>query len=369
MHLAGNHEKTAHFYTSVTLVILLVFGCFTSLAACSVNQTRSDMSLPAHHSDNGFRNLYIEPKQAGFFTFMRMRYFGDEEWADYDATADRVEQVKTPLDKINAPGELPQITWIGHATVLIQYKGVNVLTDPIFSDHASPFSFAGPKRVTPPSLTIDQLPKIDFVVISHNHYDHLDAYTVETLGDRTTWVVPLGYKQWFADLGVTNVVEFDWWDQHEISGATVTATPSQHWTGRNLTDRYKALWASWAVRIGDFKFWFAGDTGYNDKIFKEIGQRWGPFDLALIPVGGYDPRWFMQDMHVNPEEAVQLHNDIQSKYSLGIHWGTFPLTAEPIDEPPARLREAAKSLTDSVFVTYLLGQTQSISPGPGNKSK
>ena len=316
--------------------------------------------MPAHHTDNGFRNLYIEPLQGGFFTFLRMRYFGDEQWADYEATADRVDKVETPIGRIDSPGGRPQVTWIGHATVLVQYQGINVLTDPIFSERASPFSFMGPKRSAPPSVRIDQLPPIDFVLISHNHYDHLDEYTVKTIGDRTTWVVPLGYRQWFADHGVSKVEEFDWWDQRKIAGATVTATPSQHWTGRGFNDRYKALWASWSVEIGGFKFWFAGDTGYNAKIFSEIGARCGPFDLALLPVGGYEPRWFMKNMHVDPEEAVLIHKDIRSRYSVGIHWGTFPLTAEPIDEPPRRLREAARLLTDSIFVTYPLGKTEVI---------
>ncbi len=342
---------------SKSFLVLLLVIYLIPLYACSVSHTRSNPSMPAHHTDNGFRNLYIEPKEGGFFSFMRMRYFGDEEWPDYEATADRLEKVETPSDNITTPGESPQLTWIGHATVLVQYQGINVLTDPIFSERASPFSFMGPKRATPPSLSIDQLPPIDFVVISHNHYDHLDAYTVKTLGDQATWLVPLGYKQWFADQGVSNVVEFDWWNTHKIGAASVTATPSQHWSGRSLTDRYNALWASWSVQIGEFKFWFAGDTGYNDKIFKEIGERFGSFDLALIPVGGYDPRWFMKEMHVNPEEAVQLHTDIRSNYSVGIHWGTFPLTSEPIDEPPTRLREAANLLTDSAFVIYPLGKT------------
>ena len=336
---------------------LLFLASIVSLSACTVTGKRSDVSMPAHHTDNGFRNLYIEPLQAGFFTFLRMRYAGDEEWADYAASADRVEKVGTALDQIDAPGDRPQVTWIGHATVLVQYKGINVLTDPIFSERASPFSFMGPRRSAPPSLTIDQLPPIDFVLISHNHYDHLDEYTVKTLGNRTTWLVPLGYKEWFADLGVTRVVEFDWWDRRDIAGAAISATPSQHWTGRGFNDRYQALWASWAVEIGGFKFWFAGDTGYDARIFTEIGERCGPFDLALIPIGGYAPRWFMKNMHVNPEEAVAIHKDIRSRYSLGVHWGTFPLTAEPIDEPPRRLREAAKSLQDSVFVAYPLGKT------------
>jgi N-acyl-phosphatidylethanolamine-hydrolysing phospholipase D len=328
--------------------------------ACSPNTTRSDDTMPSHHTDDGFRNLYLDPPKRGFFTFLRLRYFGDEEWPDYAATADRVPRVEPSLDTIDHPGEQPQVTWIGHATTLVQYHGINILTDPQFSERASPFSFMGPKRATPPALRIDQLPPIDFVLISHNHYDHLDKATVKKLGDSTTWVVPLGLKDWFADLGVHNVIEIDWWETHTVAGATITATPSQHWSGRGLNDRYRSLWASWSVRIGGFKVWFAGDTGYNDKIFTEIGTRCGPFDLALIPVGGYDPRWFMKDMHVDPEEAVQIHKDIRSKYSLGIHWGTFPLTSEPIDEPPQRLKEAAEPLKDSVFVTYTLGQTGTV---------
>jgi N-acyl-phosphatidylethanolamine-hydrolysing phospholipase D len=334
-----------------------------SLTACSTIDKRPDDAMPAHHTADGFRNLYIEPLKGTIFSFLRMRYFGDEEWADYAATADRVAKVNTALERIKVPGERPQITWIGHDTVLIQYRGINVLTDPIFAERASPFSFIGPKRSAPPPLRIDQLPSIDFVLISHNHYDHLDAYTVKALGDRTTWLVPLGHKRWFADLGVNKVVEFDWWDSREIAGATITATPAQHWSGRGLNDRYRALWASWAVRIDGFNFWFGGDTGYDARIFTAIGVRCGPFALALIPIGGYEPRWFMKNMHVNPEEAVMIHKDIRSKYSVGVHWGTFPLTAEPIDEPPRRLRSAARSLHDSLFVTYPLGKTET-SPYP-----
>ena len=316
--------------------------------------------MTAHQTNTGFRNLYIDPLRGGFLRFLRTRYFGDEEWADYAATVDRVARVEPAIDRILRPGGRPQVTWIGHATVLIQYNGLNVLTDPIFSERASPFSFLGPRRSAPPALSIDQLPSIDFILISHNHYDHLDEYTVKSFGDRTIWVTPLGYRKWFAERGVGRVVEFDWWEEREVAGATVTATPSQHWTGRGLFDRYRALWASWAVEIGGFKFWFAGDTGYDSRILSEIGERHGPFDLALIPVGGYEPRWFMKDMHVNPEEAVLIHREVRSSYSLGIHWGTFPLTAEPIDEPPQRLRNAANSLSGSVFVTYPLGGTESL---------
>mgnify|MGYP003571020279 CR=1 FL=1 len=342
--------------------IVALCMCLAVLTACSTSQTTaqtgSAADRPAHHTETGFRNPYLAPAERSFFSYLRMRWFGDAQWADYQATADRVPTRPASLDRImNPPPHVPQITWIGHATVLVQYAGLNILTDPVFSQRASPFSFVGPKRVTAPALTIEQLPKIDIVLISHNHYDHLDECTVEAIGDQATWLVPLEYQAWFAERGVTNVIEFDWWDRRQVAGAQVIATPSQHWTGRGLFDRYEQLWAAWAVQVDDFRFWFGGDTGYNAKIFTEIGRRLGPFDLGLIPVGGYAPRWFMQDMHVNPEEAVQLHRDIGARFSLGIHWGAFPLTAEPIDEPPARLRQAARSLTDSRFVTFPVGKT------------
>jgi N-acyl-phosphatidylethanolamine-hydrolysing phospholipase D len=314
--------------------------------------------MPAHHTDNGFRNLYQDAMKGSLFTYVRMRFFGNEEWADYEATADRVPTVATPIEQVmNPPADKPQITWIGHATVLVQYHGINILTDPMFSERASPISFLGPKRATPPSLNVEQLPHIDLVLTSHNHYDHLDKATVQAIGNQAVWAVPLAYKQWFANLGVTNVMEFDWWDEKNIAGARVTATPTQHWTGRGLGDRYKQLWAGWAVQIDGFKFWFGGDTGYNEKIFTEVGRRLGPFDLGLIPVGGYAPRWFMQAMHLNPEEAVQVHRDIRANFSLGIHWGAFPLTAEPIDEPPERLAQAARALNGSRFITVPVGKT------------
>jgi N-acyl-phosphatidylethanolamine-hydrolysing phospholipase D len=183
---------------------------------------------------------------------------------------------------------------------------------------------------------------------------------VERIGNTATWLVPLGYKSWFKALGVSNVIEFDWWDELKIGTTHITATPSQHWTGRGLSDRYQQLWAAWSVQIDNFKFWFAGDSGYNDKQFSEIGERLGPFDLAIIPIGGYAPRWFMGDMHVNPEEAIQIHHDLKAKISLGVHWGTFPLTAEPIDEPAKRLQEAVSSLNGTAFITTPLGKISTL---------
>jgi len=349
--------KLACYYKIAALASLLAVATTLLLPACSTSYTLKGDSRPAHHRDQGFSNLYIAKKESSFFDFQRMRYFGKEQWAKYEGQGYLVESLEADIKQLNNALDSPRFTWIGHATVLVQYQGINILTDPIFGQRASPLSFAGPKRITQPAIHIEQLPKIDFVLISHNHYDHLDQYTVERIGNAATWLVPLGYKSWFKSIGVTNLEEFDWWDEKKIGAAQVTATPSQHWTSRGLGDRYQQLWAAWSVQIGEFKFWFAGDTGYNDKQFKEIGERLGPFDLAIIPIGGYAPRWFMKDMHVNPAEALKIHRDLKANLSLGVHWGTFPLTAEPIDEPVKKLQEVTASLNGTTFITTPLGKT------------
>jgi L-ascorbate metabolism protein UlaG (beta-lactamase superfamily) len=184
------------------------------------------------------------------------------------------------------------------------------------------------------------------VVISHDHYDSLDEQTIVKLhqregGGKTQFFVPLGLKSWFEGLGIERVIELDWWDRHEEADLKITAVPLQHWSKRGLFSRNKTLWAGWVIQANDFRFFFAGDTGYAPH-FKEIGRKLGPFDLSAIPIGAYEPRWFMRNHHINPEEALQIHLDLRSKKSVAIHWGTFILTDEPLDEPPRRLEEARR---------------------------
>ena len=226
------------------------------------------------------------------------------------------------------------VTWIGHATVLVRIDGITVLTDPVFSDRASPYQFVGPLRYRRAAVTVDELPAIDAVVISHNHYDHLDSGSVESLNDRfgsdLQWFVPLGLKQWMTDMGCVNVYESEWWQHSSLPNKPnyqFILTPAQHWSRRGLTDMNEVLWGSWTVQTPNKKFFFAGDTGYCPA-FKQIGQKYGPFDVSAIPIGAYDPKWVMSSQHVDPEEAVQIHEDIKSKFSFGIHWGTFTLTNE-----------------------------------------
>lgn len=223
----------------------------------------------------------------------------------------------------------PTLTWIGHATMLAQVGGLNWLTDPVFSDRASRVGFVGPRRAQPPGVALDKLPRIDVVLVSHNHYDHLDEASVKALarqaGGGPLFLVPLGVKAWFADLGITRVVELDWWDAQRVEGPAgpveVVFTPAQHWSGRTLADRLATLWGGFAVFAPDLHLIY---TGYSPD-FKEIRRRFavrhaeGGFDLALIPVGAYESRWFMGTQHVNPAEAVQVHLDLDAKRSVGVH--------------------------------------------------
>ncbi|MFQ5458778.1 MAG: MBL fold metallo-hydrolase, partial [Myxococcota bacterium] len=236
----------------------------------------------------------------------------------------------------------PTVTWVNHSTFLVSADGVNVLTDPIWSDRCSPLQWLGPKRRHPPGVAFADLPRIDHVVISHSHYDHLDLDTVKALGNGPTWWVPLRLAAWFEAQGITNVVELDWWASRDIarngkSPLRFTSVPVQHFSGRTPFDRNTTLWTGWVVRIGERQFYFAGDTGYNAHDFTGARKRLGPMDLALIPIGAYNPRWFMRDMHVNPAEAAQIHLDLGSRLSIGMHWKTFRLTDEPSREPPYAL--------------------------------
>jgi len=249
------------------------------------------------------------------------------------------------LALINSRAEQPRATWIGHATMLVQYQGVNFLTDPHLTSYPAPVDFVAPARLVPPALSYAQLPKIDFVVISHNHYDHLDHRTVDMLGSSVTWFVPMGLKSWFLARGIAQdkVIELAWWQSaHFSEQVTLTFTPSVHWSKRAPWDTNKSHWGSWSIQVADFNSWFGGDTAYDAEVFKQIGARLGPYDLAYIPIGAYSPRYFMSRQHVDPAQAVSIHQDIKAKRSIGIHWGTFQLTSEPYLEPVTLLEKALK---------------------------
>jgi N-acyl-phosphatidylethanolamine-hydrolysing phospholipase D len=264
---------------------------------------------------------------------------------------DDVPLVEAPSDFVYPIGEddydptLPEVTWINHSTFIVEIDGLVFLTDPIWNERASPLKFLGPKRQHPPSVPLDQLPRIDYVLISHNHYDHLDLYTVKRLISRfpdICWYVPLGIGKWLHKAGAKHVVELDWWEMHTVPGIPkleVHAVPAQHYSGRGLFDYNTTLWAGWVIRVtrpdgSQKQFYFVGDTGYNDIQFKEIGHEFHSMDLSLIPIGVYRPAAFMNTVHVNPAEAVEIHLDVHSQLSIGTHWGTFRLSSEPRNRPP-----------------------------------
>jgi N-acyl-phosphatidylethanolamine-hydrolysing phospholipase D len=259
------------------------------------------------------------------------------------------------------PGEL-SATWIGHATVLLRVGGLNVLTDPHFSDRAFMVQWAGPQRKVPLPYALSQLPHIDLVVISHNHYDHLDKATVLALnqqaGGPPVFAVPVGLGEWFRGQDISNVREVAWGEQQVVGGVQVHSVPVHHWSSRTPFDRNKTAWGGWVFKSPQHTVFFAGDTGYS-KDFEAIGQRFGMVDLALIPVGAYEPRWFMRGQHVNPAEAVRIHQDVHARQSIGIHWGTFELTDEPLDEPMGELPKAVAEakLDPKSFVLLRHGQT------------
>lgn len=336
------------------LLTLLPLGGCTEHSATAANR-------PAHHTETGFQNNYLPPE--------RMTKDFSKLWK-WQRSRVKQEPVEFPLIEpdvafLKANRTETTLTWVGHSTFLWQYQGLNLITDPHLTQRASPVNFLGPERLVEPGLALRDLPEIDIVVISHNHYDHLDRRTVKELvaqqpNNPPLFLVPLGLKRWFADIGITeNVVELDWWQHHDVGDWKLHAVPVQHWSRRALFDTNQTLWAGWVVEAPGQRLFFAGDTGYSQD-FADIGRRFGSMDLSLIPIGAYAPRWFMKDMHANPEEAVQIHLDVGSKFSIGMHWGTFlNLTDEPLLEPPQRLQEVMveRELDPKGFVTLQHGET------------
>jgi len=336
---------------------------------------------PPHHRQGFFQNNYLEFKPRSLGEVLR--------WRREAARAGRPRPPSTPIPAVapdlpfiaanaHAETQRPAVTWIGHATVLAQVGGLNVLTDPIFSERASPVQFMGPKRHQPPGLALEQLPAIDLVLVSHNHYDHLDEASVAALARQPRggpwFAVPLGLGDWLRRRGIQRIIELDWWDCHTMQTARgaveLMLLPAQHWSARGINDRMKTLWGGFALLAPDCHLFFAGDTGYS-RDFVDIRERLagrqlagGGFDLALIPIGAYEPRWFMTEQHINVEEALKIHRDLGAKRSLGVHWGTFELTDEPLDEPPAQLaaQRQALDLPDDEFFTLAIGQTQILTP-------
>ncbi len=320
-------------------------------------------ATPAHHRPGGgFRNPWSSSRTHGFLDFLK--------WTLIERRRDpprRDREPRTfPLAKPAFISPRPQpseltITWVGHSTFLVQMGGLNILLDPIWSERASPFQFAGPRRRVPPAVPFDSLPPIDVVVLSHDHYDHLDVDTVKRLVRRfpaIVWFAPLGVAAFLRARGARDVVECDWWSESPAVDLRFTCVPAQHFSGRRLDNRNATLWCGWSIASAAHTVLFAGDTALHPD-FAAIAARCGPFDMAILPIGAYEPRWFMGPVHMNPEDCVIAAGQLRETPNagrlvvVGGHWGTFRLTDEPIDEPPARMRavwRAAGFAPDDLWV-------------------
>lgn len=295
-------------------------------------------NVTAPYDGEKFNNL--EPfKDKSFSDLLRWRFKTvQEKWP---------ERVETPTTKPSLErvyGDSIHYTLIGHATVLIQVNGINILTDPVYAQRSSPVSWAGPKRVRRPAINFDDLPIIDVVIISHNHYDHLDLETLKRLGKKFNphFFVGLKNGKLLKAEGIERVVEMDWWQKSEYKDLKIHFVPAQHWSARGLFDRFETLWGGFFIEVNEKKIYFAGDTGYG-KFFSLIKEKLGAPDLSFIPIGAYEPRWFMKDSHINPEDAVKAHHDLGSSVSVGMHFETFQLTNEAFDTPRKEFNEAWKA--------------------------
>jgi len=315
-----------------------------------------------HHSADGFHNRYPHAAKGSFWEWKL------EQWRNgLPKTPEggwHFEVVRPDVAFLASNRTVDTLTWLGHASFLLQQGGLNILIDPHLTERASPLAFAGPRRVVPPALDFADLPRIDVVLLSHNHYDHMDAPTLERLarqpGGPPQYLVGLGLKSWFDARGITTASELDWWDRRIVNGTTLTFVPVQHWSKRTLWDANQTLWGGWVVESPRFRFLHAGDTGYS-RDFADIRARFDTIDLTALPIGGYAPRWFMRVNHTDPDEAVRIHRDLAARYSVGMHWGTFAdLTDEPLDEPPKRLAEALQreGIAPGKFFVMRHGETR-----------
>lgn len=358
--------KGPAFRSSILKRTVLVLAL--SVSCLSANELETSRLASVHldpaprTADGRYKNLVGEMVRARFgvrFPFFMRRIAGS--FRTRPGEPQRIANNGIFL-RYNAKHSIPTVTWVGHSTLLVQMGGVTFLTDPIWSNTPSPIPGVGPRRFVEPGIALDDLPPIDFVVISHNHYDHLDLPTLVDLAElnpETRFLVPQENGDLLRGKGIVRVEEYDWGDVTEHEGVKIHCLPSQHWSKRGIGDDQKALWASWAVTGPERRFYFAGDTGYFDG-FRRIGEALGPFDLAAVPIGAYEPAEIMQYSHMNPEESVKSAIDLDARRALAIHFGTFDLSDEPLEEPPRRFLEAAQAsdLGDEAAWVIRIGETR-----------
>jgi N-acyl-phosphatidylethanolamine-hydrolysing phospholipase D len=291
------------------------------------------LRAPHRAEDGTFFNPW-QPFEGSFLDVLKWKLFSDNR---YDKDADPViPRVANDGASLALAQNSAELTWVGHATVAIHDGDDVVLTDPHFGERA-----LIPKRAVPPGIPLESVPADAFAVISHSHYDHLDAWTVEHLPDGVGWYVPLGLADFFRQRGRNDVTELDWWQSAKRGRWTITCLPSQHWSARFLDARNETLWCAWLLDSGERRYFFAGDTGYFAG-FAEYGRQYGPIDVAILPIGAYEPRWFMAYQHMDPAQALRAFRDLRAKWLVPVHWGTFDLTDEPLDLAPRELADEVK---------------------------
>ena len=323
-----------------------------------------DSSAPTHHAlGGGFRNVEIDrPGRDVSMLLDLARFVGD--LPSHPVPAGHALSVAEAVDSLAAVGAEDSVTWIGHASVLLRLGGTAILVDPVYTDTLSPVPLTSPPRLVPPGVPITALPGIDAIVISHNHLDHFDPDTVRSVARprHTVCVAPLLVADGHA-LGCAAVQELDWYESIRVGAVTVTALPARHNSGRGVFDLNETLWASFALTTAEAAVYLSGDSGYGGH-FAEIGRRYGPFDVAIMAAGAYEPRDLVSHVHMAPEEAVQAALDVRAARLIPVHWGTFELGREDPFEAPARLRGAARrlGLPDTAIQVLAIGQTVPILP-------
>jgi len=342
-------------------IAILSLGCSTG-TQIEVNEM-TKAHTPAHHqADGSFRNPPGSPRGSASIGDM-VKFLTTQLFATRtpEIPDDHVLN-KAERSAQLAAADNPSVTWLGHAAFIIRIGGKVILTDPFLDKTAGPWGL-GPKRFVASALQVDELPKADIMLVSHNHYDHLDAKTIEAYGykEDTQVIVPLGLGSFFTKRGYKQVLEQDWWDEWSTTALTVTTLPAVHFSGRGIGDRNKTLWASFAITTDQGKVWFSGDTARGD-IFKEIGRRAGPFDFALVGIGAYEPRNIMEEAHATPEEAIEIVSAVDAKKAIGMHWGTIMLTPENPFKAPVRFRQAAVEQGYGAEKAWILkiGETRSL---------
>ncbi|WP_220809492.1 MBL fold metallo-hydrolase [Noviherbaspirillum aridicola] len=350
--------------------LLPVLALSLACAACTNVNPYYDAGK-RHHTPQGFVNNYppnpaYQRPETGFVEAWVSRLRNWTTGSESREPLAPIPTVKPDLDFIHANRSEPALTWIGHATFLFQTgSGLNILTDPVFEDRASPLSFAGPRRHQPPGVALAELPHIDAVLISHSHYDHLSLDSLRALyrqkGGPPVLFAPLGVDRWLEEHITggdrSRIVKLDWWDKAELRGLELHLLPVFHWSSRTPWDRNATLWGAYAVRRPGFSFFFSGDLAYSRDV-QDIAARFDGFDLAAIGIGAYQPIWY-RNSHVSPEEAVRIHRELRIRRSVGMHWGTFPMGQERLDQAPRDLALAreAQGVAEQDFFVMRHGET------------